>query len=404
MSVVYRLFKDVALSALTGLFFAVSWVYTYTVSWAGNFGTLLSVLFTLVMLLSFYTFLYTRKRRWHIVSLISLAAALLSKETAIHGIVLVSFLVVVFCVFRRKNIPEKSPDTEVSWEQGIVALIPFAILSLGYVVFHFTCVRDVYTWVKKDYAFQSLYRTPESALISLNHLFFFFRFDEVFGVVSVKLFWDFLIVNVQIVPLAVLIYAIIRRDRAMLFGFGFCLIALYPGLLLEDFHESRHYYLSAMGCALVMAALALRTIRWLRERKKNYVKPLTIPLVAFIGYMFLASMGYNYTLNVEMKEQSKRIERLNTCLQEKKNVIPTQSLLIVRGLNREKDFINGLGLRELANLTLEDDSVEAILEDQTFSDDILDHLRTTFSPDRHFYVTYSNQRFTLTQFNASEPE
>jgi len=382
----------------------VSWVYTYTVSWAGNFGTLLSVLFTLVMLLSFYTFLYTRKRRWRLLSLVSLAAALLSKETAIHGIVLVSLLSVVFCVVRRKNIPEKSPDTEVPWKRSAIALIPFAILSLGYVVFHFTCVRDVYTWVKKYYAFQSLYRTPESALISLNHLFFFFRFDEVFGAASVKPIWDFLIVNVQIVPLAALIYAIIRRDPVMLFGFGFCLIALYPGLLLEDFHESRHYYLPAMGCALVMSALVLQAIRWLRERKKNYVKPLTILLVAFIGYMFLASMGYNYTLNVEMKEQSKRIERLNTFLQDKKNVIPTQSLLIVRGLNREKDFINGLGLRELVKLALEDDSIEAILEDQTFSDDILDHLRTTFSPDRHFYITYSNQRYTLERCAPISPQ
>jgi len=122
----FLLFANFKISAVAAVLFLVHPIHTSVVSYIASSADLLSCLFTVLSLILFLKFLRLRVKGYYFLSLLSAAFALLSRENA-----LILFIFIALIIFIEK--PGK---------KYYFLVVPFALLSLFYLVLRFIILGD----------------------------------------------------------------------------------------------------------------------------------------------------------------------------------------------------------------------------------------------------------------------
>ena len=389
-----RLFESRPLTFLATMFFAANWQYWEVVSWKGCYGTALSWLFAMGACNLFVDHL--RDRRWlRYLGAFGLAVgALLSKETAINLPLL--FCLIYWVLMPRMALPLRGAEAqgpEMPPKEGrnpdairrlfdfVRLLLPFFLLVGAYVIFYFRFVRDVYTWIPKGYEWQG----PVPAIAAVFHAMTFWLVSAVRAAVEVLvsarpreaiLVWfaghAFLS---YILPLALVAAAVTFGNRRLAFGIIWSVFAFFPANFTPIYDISRYYYGAVMGVAIIWAELFLAADRAIVRRWRfpavaaSRVAGCLVILFFVHANLFLATSIVNFD-NGKCRE----IEDLYHFLVKQRGYFPSKTLFEVRCVNRDLHFHEGMGLREMFKLALEDDSIEAILPDQRLANEALTYL------------------------------
>ena len=122
----FLLFANFKISAVAAVLFLVHPIHTSVVSYIASSADLLSCLFTLLSLVLFLKFLRLRAKWYYLLSLLSAALALLSRENA-----LILFIFIALIIFVEK--PGK---------KYYFLILPFVLLNLSYLILRFFILGD----------------------------------------------------------------------------------------------------------------------------------------------------------------------------------------------------------------------------------------------------------------------
>jgi len=400
-----RIFKDRSLTFLSVIFYATDWQYCDVVFWKGNLGTALSWLFTLACANAFLNHLENRRLRAYLGALAFLVASLLSKETAVNAPLLLSLIFWAKLPGRTETAEAETEPTTGETRRSLFAdtlrlLAPFYAITAAYVVFHKAMVRDVYTWLPKGYEFAA----PGEAFRAVCHaLGWWLTFPLQAGALllaptseqSAIIGWPEQ--HPFILPLVLVLVVAALRNRRLIFGLAWAVLAFFPANLIPDYHTPRYYYGSVMGIAVIFAELFLAADRTIRQRWSFAVVAAT----RVIGSLAILAIVYTNmicTTGIVSEDARKcaEIEDLYHYLISQRGKVPPKTLFRVRCLNRIDHFHEGMGLREMFKLALDDDSVEAILPDEHLTTEVLNLLLTEYPPPVEVFRTRSG-RFLFRQ-------
>ena len=367
-----RLFGDRALTLLTVILFAVNWEYCDAVFWRSTFSTALSWMLILLSANALLAYL-DRGRRWRYAAALALTlAALLSKEAAINAPLI---LTLVLWARRRWTTPEEVGAPESggagrAWatlREAAPTLAPFYALAAAFTVFRFTAVRDAYGWILQGYELQGLSDAAAAGLKALS--FWLIPFlpasEPVFGARSQAATQWILESSHGILPMLALVAAVLLRNRRLLFGVLWAVLAFFPNCFFPDAHTGRYYYGSIMGISIFFA-------EWLRILDRSFVQSLRPRLVATVRvtgslliftFVFI-NMFFTTILIYDDARNCRAIEEVYNYLVTNQGRVPPRTLFLVHCLDQQNHFHDGFGLREMFKLALADDSIEAILPDQ----------------------------------------
>jgi hypothetical protein len=395
---VYRVFDDIVLTFLSVIFFAADWQYCDVVFWKGNYGTALSWLFVLGACNLFADHLRGGGRRSYAGSLGLLVAALMSKETAANAPLLLSLL--YWARWPRLSQPAEIPERSAAaaaverrdWRPRAVhflrLLAPFYALSLAYVVFHRLAVRDVYTWLPKGYEIQA----PWEATKAIFHALTWWLAAPVSAGLpslasertadSIQSWLDSNL-SLHFGLAAFLVIATIAvRNRRMAFGLLWAVLAFIPANMIPDYHTPRYYYGAIMGIAILFAEILVAADRAIARRGRFAAVASARVVGSLLILAFVFSNLICTTHNVaEDTRICRPIEDLYRFLVSQRGRVPPKTLFCVRCLRGPLHFHEGMGLREMFKLALQDDSVEAILPqpDQNLTAEVASLLEREYS-------------------------
>jgi hypothetical protein len=256
------------LSALTAIFFVLQERYHEAVIWYSAMPELLAFCFSLSTLLLWVRWLHspdTSALAW-VGALACFCLALLSKESAVSIVLLMLLYVVNESGLRRRSLR---------------ALLPFGLLGVGYVGLVISGQdRNHHFW---DGTF-SLQATALLALIGS----------------AIRALWIWGIVALAVV----LVFALPKQRGLIRLALGWVLITLLPYSFLTYMSRvpSRHHYLAAVGCSLILSLGATA----LQERVgKPWVIGLCALLIGVHHTSYLWTVKYRQFL-----ERSEPVEAL----------------------------------------------------------------------------------------------
>lgn len=356
------------LAALAVTFFAAQWVYGDVVLWKANFNTLQWALASLGAATAFARHLRTGSRRALLATYALCAVNLFTKEMALN---LPFLLVLEWAYFR---LPAQRPQRERLLGHGREVarlLAPVLALLLVYGVAHRLLVKDAYGMMKVGYFLVDPLTAVRQSLFIYNHSLLSF-YPDVLLLPHVPGLRAAVQAGVQyglVLPLVLLLLGVRLRDRMLLLGVGWIFLAFLPCVFLRDFSVGRYYYLPAVGAALIWGRLlghgwgAAATV--LARAGENWT-PARLARPALVGialYALIANVGITQRLVSADRESSQRVEALYRLLRDRRGEMPRGVLIVVR--NAPSSFLgNGLGIRELAKLALNDPAAEGVADGQ----------------------------------------
>ena len=394
-----RLFAARSLTFLSVIFYAANWEYCDVVFWKANYGTALSWLFALGAANTFVGFLRDRKRRHYIGTIGFTVAALLSKETAVNMPLLLTLIWAVRLLLSRAAREAEEGSSAQAATAGdtrrnaratvrdfVRVLGPLYALIGAYGVFHLLFVHDVYAWPPKGYEFATPIEAVEA--VARGMTFWLTHFLEAGAAILAAtparpslLRW--LDHHPYILPVVLVAAAVALRNRRVIFGILWAVLAFFPANLIPDAHTARYYYAALTGIAIIYAEIFLAADRAIARRWR-------FPAVAaarVIGSLLIlaivyANMIYTTTIVGADGRTCRQIEdvyRFLVRLRQQGHIRPN-TLFRVHCLSTTDHFHEGLGLREMFKLALRDDSIEAILPKQRLTDEMLEFLLKQYPP------------------------
>ena len=388
-----RLFRDRALTLLTVAFLATNWEYCDVVFWKANYGTALSWLSTLGAAHAFLEYLERRAWQAYAMTLFLVVAALLAKESAGNVPLLLTLVFWAHLVWRRTpaegaeaNAPRERSPAGATWRRfladGARTLAPIYLLVGVYTIFHLLMVRDVYG-PGQGYR----YATPLGAIQSVLRGLTFWLLSPVEAAAELlrpgnrpaALLW--LDRHVYVLPLLLIVLTAATRNRCLLFGLLWAVLAFVPNNLIFDPHTPRYYYSAISGAALLQAELVLLIDRALAvrgsARGRVWVRVSGITALALFA-------GLSLTLLTKIvREDAARcgqIREVYSYLATLRGRVPPRTTFCVLCLSPVDHFNEGLGLREMVKMALADDSVEAFLPGQPLTKALRERLRGENGP------------------------
>ncbi|MGD8415068.1 MAG: hypothetical protein PVF33_12595, partial [Candidatus Latescibacterota bacterium] len=265
------LVRDRTIAALTAVFFIVTSVHCAAVFWISARTTLIFTLFLLSSLLVLMRPPWNRRKLF--LSLLLYALALLTKETAVVGVLLVGML---YLFYRKKE--GAAPDK--------TAVIAFFAVTVAYLVVRSLVIgRFVQpNWGPGAHALRNiaggaLYQLMPWVLDWLLTLTReLFGFGKPFirdGLLNTT---NAVFPEILIVPIAaamLIVARILNRQREMIFAISWTVICLIPMaflkfrfLTMNSFAHNRYYYLSSVGACLAMVLVL--AILWEPKRIRRY--------------------------------------------------------------------------------------------------------------------------------------
>jgi len=397
---VERLFDNRALTFFSVIFFAADWEYCDVVFWKGNYGTALCWLFILGATNLFVDYLRGGGRGRYFGSLALAVAALLSKESAVNVPLLLSLLYWVRRPQRTESdtgihnvgpsAAEQPAATRTHWLFAFArALWPFYALAVAYGIFHLLAVRDVYDWLPKGYELQG----PIAATAAIFHAMAFWlapfleASSPLFGAQGARPgLLDVLDRISGLLPLVLIAATVWSRNRRLIFGTLWAILAFVPANLIPDYHTPRYYYGSIMGIAVVFAEVALAADRAVAARRRfaEIATARVVGSLLILAFVY-SNMIYTTALVSEDARKCRQIEDVYRFLALHRKYIPPKTLFRVQCLNSQDHFHEGMGLREMFKFALNDDSVEAILPDEALTDRVRNILLSEYTQPVEVY-------------------
>jgi hypothetical protein len=256
------------LSAITAIFFVLQERYQEAVIWYSALPELLAFFFGLLTLLFWVRWLRSpgpAALAW-MGALACFCLALLSKESAVSVILLMPFFVV---------------GASSQWHRPLRALLPFGLLAAIYVVLVFSGQDRNLHFVDGTFSLQA------GAL-------------KAFIGSAIRALWIWGIVGL----IVLLVFASRKRYGVMTLALGWILITLLPYSFLTYMPRvpSRHHYLAAVGCSLILA-LATTTLQERVGRRRLIGLCALLIGVHHISYMWVVKYP-------QFRERSEPIEAL----------------------------------------------------------------------------------------------
>src|SRR5262252_2900414 len=256
------------LSALTAIFFVLQERYHEAVIWYSALPELLAFCFGLLTLLFWVRWLRSpgpAALAW-VGAMACFCLALLSKESAVSVVLLMPIFVV---------------GASSQWRRPLLALLPFGLLAAIYVVLVFSGQDRNLHFVDGTFSLQA------GALKTLIGS-------------AIRALWIWGIVGL----IVLLVFASRKRYGVMTLALGWILITLLPYSFLTYMPRvpSRHHYLAAVGCSLILALAA--TILQERVGRRRLIGLCALLIgVHHISYMWAVKYP-------QFRERSEPIEAL----------------------------------------------------------------------------------------------
>lgn len=256
------------LSALTAIFFVLQERYQEAVIWYSALPELLAFCFGLLTLLFWLRWLHSPEPSalaW-VGALACFCLALLSKESAVSVLLLMLLFVV---------------SESIPWPRPLRALLPFGLLAAAYVVLVFSGQDRNHHFADGTFSLQA------GAL-------------KVLIGSAIRALWIWGIVGL----IVLLVFASRKRYGVMTLALGWILITLLPYSFLTYMPRvpSRHQYLAAVGCSLILALGATTLQERVARRRLIGLCALLIG-VHHISYMWAVKYP-------QFRERSEPIEAL----------------------------------------------------------------------------------------------
>jgi len=283
----FKLTKNNFISFLAGLLFLVHPLQTETVAFIADLGDILVVLFILLSLSGYINFVLNgRKKKYYGWSLVFLLFALLSKENAMAGFLLI--ILVDFCFFSNmsvKQIAKKARD-----------FIPYVLLTLAYIGWRViilgklnavTTLENVrYVSILPAFDFGSHLMTT-ARILTMYLTMFFYPVEQsityiVLPVTQLLTYEAFGEVLLIISLLGLTATALIIKRHWLffaLFWFWATLLPLSNLIPISNTIAERFMYLPNIGLCFLLAYI----LNYIKERKlvKHYQKILFVTAVSF---------------------------------------------------------------------------------------------------------------------------
>lgn len=377
---VNRMFKDLALTLLSVIFFSANWEYCDVIFWKGNCATMLSWMFTLGAANFFVEFLRERTRKRYLWTIALFVGALLSKEGAINVPPLLALVYMAMPV----GLPGAA---DLTWRNvrywgrmfadGVRLLAPFFLLTVAYVGLHRLLIQDMYDWLPKGYNLINPFESTEAFFsplsATIDSMGFWLTSPLTAGasaLASMKLRSDLIIwiwKRQWVFPYLVLLATLALRSRRMAFGLGWAVLAFFPANLLTDgnYHTARYFYGPLMGVSIILAELFVVADRAIAKRgRMREIAPARLVGSILILVFVFTNVFCTTSIVADDARKCSEIEDLYLELARRRSRIKPMSLFEVHCMNQADHFHEGMGLREMFKLALQDDTVEAILPDQ----------------------------------------
>jgi len=349
LALLQRLFRRPLLALLGLAFFVLNWEIYDAVAWASCYGTLFAFAATLVSLHATLTALRTGARVALGASLFAAAAALLSKETAVH----LPLLTLAIALVETGGAPLRE-----RLRRSVRVVVPVAALCAVYVAWYGLFVTDIETVSVKGYTLVPPLAVMRQLAFALEHVFVFFTpspllatLDRGLGVLAGA--WP-------IVPAILAALALKWKDRALLLGLSVAAITLFPQVMTDAFHASRFYFVPAAGAGLAWAALIARCFHDANPARSSS-PPMRLARAAVALLVVLALLRSQRQLAAVLRQD--RAEReifgaFTTYLTQHRAELPRDACYVFDGIPGEVS--EGFGLREMVKVVLDSENAEGI--------------------------------------------
>ena len=350
--------------------FSGLWLYVDILLWKANFNTLQWALLTLAACFTFARHLQTRDARWFYLANACCLGNLFTKESAMSLPIL--FLMLWACIELRASDLAK-PNLVKSVGRVLRLLAPSVGIVAVYIVLHVLFIEDIYSKVlKPDYSFVGPVQGLRQVLASYNHVLLSFHADPVLlpelpwlqrAVHSFASDSWAVPVNLGLVagPLGALAWR--RKDRTLAFGLAWICLSFVPMVFLKSYHQSRFYYLPALGAALIVAHLVSLVWQYADRLAQGPRSGLRVAIAAAVVYLALANGATTLRLVMEDRDASNQARSVYQLLAAQRGQLEPGCLVVMR--NAPVTFFNnGLGAPEMARLALNDPSADAVVDGQ----------------------------------------
>jgi hypothetical protein len=245
--------------------------------------------------------------------------------------------------------------------RGAHLLWPAVLVTALYLGFH-TQVRNVYPSDTSGYTFSDPLHAVWQVFIAWDHALVspFVNPALLQRWPAAAILGNWFVANLPLVPLVLIGYGFLRRDRRLLFGLGWFLIADVPTVFLVNFHSARFYYLPAVGSGLILADLFLRGWDRVMRRDSEFSR-LGRPVLLGVALFWVASNIATVFFGVQMDVRAVYIgERAFGFLRGQRASVPRGSIVLFVHAP-DGCFHNGLGSEEMVQLALQDPTANGVL-------------------------------------------
>jgi hypothetical protein len=312
------------------LLFAMLPVHSWNISWANGYLTEgIPTLFYLSAFLGFVSYRSTGLRRYLVASILTFAACLLSKETAVTlPVMLVSYDLFRWLVGERRVPAGREPTRYRQLLGFLVTYLPFVLLLLGYLGLRhiaFTSYLREDSW--GSHIHEAL-TSPAGFWLRLTHIVVRFWTLQAFNLRQLLLPYPAVALGLVLGVLAVWAISLLRRVSAcrrsveIMFYFGLVWYLVSNAPLMVSYLDAHHLYIPSAGLCVAAAFLAAPIGREACPRV-GYVRWLGAALVVVICASQLWSDNTQWARKAEVSGRG--TSQLARAMTE----IPRQALVIV---------------------------------------------------------------------------
>lgn len=300
-SLVHRWTRSKFSSLIVGILFCIHPMHVEPVAWITGRKDLLYTFFLLASLTSYDNYITSRSWPHFLLTVLMFAFSVLSKAVAV--VLPVIFILLDLLIYKRTDSRqlwfEKIPLLSISVGMGLLAILAQQKAE----AFETTSNSLVFSFVNLS----------EGVLLYLVKTIFPFQLspfhpfpkDEVSGVFGV------FIPIVLLIGLSIILFAVVRKNRFMIFGLAFFIISILPTLQFVQFGNAiiaeRYTYVSYIGLFLILSEIIKG---FLGKTHSKMLRALTnLAMVAVLLIFCIASNGYasiwktSFTLWSHVKNQ-----------------------------------------------------------------------------------------------------
>lgn len=356
------------------MLFGCSWIYADVLTWKANINTLQWGFTTLAACVVYCGYIDCGCRAKYVLALVLAFANLFTKESA----VMLPLLLLTCAWWKNLQTAGTLKPAREWWKSTILSLLPFALLSLGYVMFHRLSFVNIDPDVQPQYIFAAPPRAFVQWMHGISHSMFGWAYDPVFigGIRPLQRTLVWLIEKSVILPIVLCTVFIYLRMRMALAALAFTAVALLPTVFLQNYYASRYFYLPALGGSLVWGAIAVAALDFYRAHPTQPRSKLLSGTAAIVlTIIFLANIIQLQRVLAREARAGSTLHAGFDVLRQSRTAIEPRPLIFIVSPPPDS-FDRGRGMKYFARFALDDWEAEAHNPAETMGKARYDHLNT----------------------------